>query len=223
MSRQRARRTPDPAARASFARLLAVAALVAMFGIGMCVFLSYFKFKSALEAAARSRMEVPATAVREGIQSALALGLPLASVSTAPDLLARERLADAAIEEICVFDESGRVRFSTDGARVGRSIDARWRDAARRGSVKGWHLAEPAQAVLGLSIRNSFDLQLGQVAVRYSLASLQQALDRMRAQLALIALIGWLGTLAFAALVLGLVLRLSAPAAKPGEAALAGG
>ena len=59
------------------ARLMGVAAVVALFGVGMCGFLGYFKFKSALDAATRSRMTVPAASVRAGVEAALALGVPL--------------------------------------------------------------------------------------------------------------------------------------------------
>ena len=144
-------------------------ALVALFGIGMCAFLNYFKFRSALETAAASSMAVPASSVREGLESTLALGLPLSGASEAPALLAREKLADASIAEISVFDEHGRVLFSTDAARVGAQIEPAWFQQAQ--GVNGrWQLTLTDEAVLGLPVRNSFDLRLGQVAVRYSLA-----------------------------------------------------
>ena len=64
-------------------RLMGVAAIVALFGVGMCGFLGYFKFKSAVEAAARSRMAVPATSVRAGAEASLSLGVPLAELDLA--------------------------------------------------------------------------------------------------------------------------------------------
>src|SRR3954471_13311679 len=74
-------------------RLMAVAAVVALFGVGMCGFLGYFKFESAVEAGARSRMSVPAASVRAGAQAALSLGVPLAGETRA--LLQRERATGA--------------------------------------------------------------------------------------------------------------------------------
>lgn len=176
---------------------MGVAAVVALFGIGMCGFLGYFKFKSALEAAARSRMTVPAASVREGVEAALALGLPLAGASETPALLARERLADAEIAEISVCDAQGRALFSTDPARLGvpPAPPGAGEDAVR------------------MPLRNSFDLRLGEVVVRYTLASSLQALARMRGQLLLIGVAGWASTMLLAGLGLALAGRRRAPRA----------
>ena len=181
---------------AGIARLVGVAAVVALFGIGMCGFLSYFKFKSALEAAARSRMTVPAASVREGIEAVLALGVPLAGASATPALLARERLADPEIAEISVFDTQGRALFSTDPGRVG---------------------AVPAplpadQGVVTMALDNSFDLRLGEVVVRYTQASSGRALARFRERLLAISAAGWVATMLLASLGLALVRRRTAAA-----------
>ncbi|MCX9155498.1 hypothetical protein OPU71_05100 [Niveibacterium sp. 24ML] len=202
-------------APAPLGRLFLVAALVAFFGVGMSAFLNYFKFKSALESAARSRMAVPALAVREGVQASLALGLPLASAAAVPDLLARERQADAAIRAIEVFDAEGRVVFSAGAAAPGSAIPAAWLVAARASAGDAWHVLEPDSAVLGFSLRNSFDLPQGHVAVRYALTDQQQALARMRAALQRIALIGGAATALLAMLAVWAVLRFSGRAQSP--------
>ena len=179
-------------------RLMGVAAIVALFGIAMCGFLSHFKFKSALETAARSRMSVPAASVREGIEAVLALGVPLAGARETPALLARERSTDAEIVEIAVFDTPGRALFSTDPARLATALAPPRAD----------------EGVVRMPLRNSFDLELGEVVVRYALASSQQALARLREQLLLIAAAGWAATLLLAAAGLALVGRRgTAPAA----------
>jgi len=172
-------------------RLVGVAAVVALFGIGMCGFLSYFKFKSALETAARSRMTVPAASVREGIEAVLALGVPLAGASETPALLARERLADAEIAEISVVDTQGRALFSTDPARVGAPLAPLPAD----------------EGAVDMALRNSFDLRLGDVVVRYTQASSGRALARLRGRLLPISAAGWAATMLLAALGLVLVQR----------------
>src|ERR1700756_5597309 len=106
----------------SILRLVGVAAVVALFGIGMCGFLGYFKFKSAVEAATRSRMTVPAASVRAGVEAALSLSVPLASETAA--LLQRELSAHAQILEIDVLDAAGRTMASTDAARAGMPLAA---------------------------------------------------------------------------------------------------
>lgn len=174
---------------------MGVAAVVALFGIGMCGFLGYFKFKAAVESAARSRMAVPAASVREGIEAVLALGVPLAGASQTPALLARERSVDAEISEISVLDERGRVVFSTDRARVGLRREP----------------PPPGEGVVGMPLRNSFDLRLGDVEVRYAPASSLEALARMRGRLLEIAAAGWAATMLLAAAGLVVAERRSAP------------
>ena len=181
-------------AAADILRLTGVAAVVALFGIGMCGFLSYFKFKSAVESAARSRMTVPAASVREGIEAVLALGVPLAGASETPALLARERQVDPEIAEIGVVDPQGRTVFSTDPAHLGAPLApiAAGEDALR------------------VPLRNSFDLRLGEVVVRYRPTSSAQALEHMRGQLLLIAGAGWAATMLLAAAGLALAARRAA-------------
>ena len=165
-------------------RLIAVAAVVAFFGIGMSGFLSYFKFQSALASAAHSRMAVPAASVRSGVEAVLALGLPLANASETPALLARERTADAEIAQIQVLDDRGRVLFTTDAPGP----------LADTGEVR-------------MPLRNSFNLRLGEVVVRYSKAASAQALMHMRSRLLLIGATGVIGTLLLAAAGLTLLRR----------------
>jgi len=172
-------RTTDasgPIGAFGFGRLLGVAALVVLFGIGMCAFLSYFKYQAALDAAQRSRMSVPAVSVRESVEAALALGVPLAGASETPALLARERLADAEIAAIRVLDDEGRAVFGTPAVAIA---------------------SEPGQ--IRLPLRNSFDLQLGEVVVDYSRASTLLELAHVRTRLLAIALGGWALTMALAA------------------------
>jgi len=158
-------------------RLMAVAAAVALFGTGMCGFLGYYKFKSAVEAAARSRMSVPAASVRAGAQAALSLGVPLADETRA--LLQRERAADPEIVEIAVADTAGRTLLRTAADRAAPPPD----------EVDEVHMP----------MRNSFDQPLGDVVVRYAAASSRGALARMRERLALIVAAGWAGTTLLAA------------------------
>jgi hypothetical protein len=157
-------------------RLMGVAAVVALFGVGMCGFLGYFKFKSAVEAAARSRMSVPAASVRAGAQAALSLGVPLAGETRA--LLQRERAADPEIVEIAVVDTAGRTLLSSDAGRAATAPDV---DEVR------------------MPMRNSFDQPLGDVVVRYAGASSRDALARMRERLAAIVAAGWAATTLLAA------------------------
>ena len=154
-------------------RHIGVAAIVALFGSAMCGFLGYFKFQSALDAATRSRMTVPATSVRAGAEAALAIGVPLAGQTR--ELLLRERAADPEIAEIAVLDPAGHTLVSTGTA------------------------AAPGLQELRMGLRSAFDQPLGDVVVRYAAASSRAALARMRERLVLIVAAGWAAATALAA------------------------
>ena len=166
-------------------RHIGVAAIVALFGTAMCGLLGYFKFQSAVEAATRSRMTVPATSVRAAAEAALAIGVPLASQTR--DLLLRERAADPEIAEIAVVDGAGRPLVST-GAAAAADLDE-----------------------LRMGMRNAFDQPLGDVVVRYAAASSRAALARMRERLVLVVAVGWAATTLLAAAGIVLVARRSPP------------
>ena len=190
--------------------------MVAAFGLGTATVLSVLKFRSAAEAAAHARMGVPVEAVREALQAALGLGLPLASASAVPELLAREKATDPAVQAIEVFDTEGRVQFSTAPGRVGQSVPATWRLAAQRSSPSGWKWRDPdaAQAVAGAPLSNAFDLVQGQVAVHYALHDEAAAVRALADRLARHAAAAWLATvlLVGAALAVHQRLRRGAPA-----------
>jgi hypothetical protein len=193
-----------------------LAAVVAAFGLGTATALSVLKFRSAAEAAAHARMGVPVEAVREALQAALGLGLPLASASAVPELLAREKATDPAVQEIVVFDTEGRVQFSTAAGRVGQTAPAPWRQAAQRSSPSGWKWRDPdaAQAVAGAPLSNAFDLVQGQVAVHYALHDEAAAVRALADRLARHAAAAWLATvlLVGAALAVRRLLRRGSPA-----------
>jgi len=166
-------------------RHIGVAAIVALFGSAMCGILGYFKFQSAVEAATRSRMTVPATSVRAGVEAALSIGIPLARETR--ELLLRERAVDPEIVEIAVVDLAGRPLLST-GAATTAFVDE-----------------------LRMSMRNAFDQPLGDVVVRYAAASSRAALARMRERLVLIVAAGWAATTLLAAAGIVLVARREPP------------
>jgi len=177
--------------------------LVAGLGIGLSVWFAQLKFQTTLEAAARSRMAVPLATARDALQASLSLGLPLASATAVPDLLRREKLADAAILELQVLDTAGQVLFTSGTGRLAG-----------------------ADAVLSDTLRNPFDLAMGEVRVHYRLASEQAALAALQARLWRIGIGAWAGTVVLA-LVLGwlsqtLVRRLQPSRPAPQAAALLG-
>lgn len=167
--------------------ILVILLLVFGFAVGMASLLNYFKLESAVKKLQRSRMAMVAGEVSDAMQRNLELGAALAESASLQQLIDRDREADAAIVAIEVFDERGRVLFSTERARAGLQIPDSWISAASRPVAGAWFVTEPQAFVTGLAVTNSFNVPVGGVSVRYQRAGLDASLAATRVYLAEVA------------------------------------
>lgn len=195
--------------RSTRARFIGVGILVCLFAIGMATFLNYFKYKSTLTQIVKARLLVIAYGIENSVQSALGLGMGFGEIGTLPQLIAREKGADPLITGIDLFDPSGRILYSTDRDRVGKPAPGRWLDATRAAPAKerDWFALDGAEAATGISLKNSFDLTVGYVAVRYDNDDLRRNVAVMGKRLLAIAAGAVVAVSVVVALLLGFVLR----------------
>jgi sensor histidine kinase regulating citrate/malate metabolism len=179
--------------------ILVILLLVFGFAIGMASLLNYFKLESTVKKLQRSRMAMVAGEVSDAMQRNLELGAALAESASLQQLIDRDRGADAAIIAIDIFDERGRVLFSTERTRAGLQIPDSWISAASRPVAGAWFVAEAQAFVTGLAVTNSFNVPVGGVSVRYQRAGLDASLAATRV---------YLGEVAMAVLVCGVGLTL---------------
>jgi sensor histidine kinase regulating citrate/malate metabolism len=188
--------------------LLATAVATCIFAIGMAGFLNYFKFRNTVADTVQSRLLVIGGSVARSVESSLALGLSFAEISTVPALIQREKAVDQLIESVALFDTSGRILYSTSANQLGTHVAEQWKmDVVASDGKPHWRTDEGKYSVVGVGIENSFGVTVGQVAIRYSRASIESSSAAMGQQLLQLAGIGILGSLLFVAALLGTVLR----------------
>lgn len=144
--------------------LLALLVVVLGFSVGMAALLNYFKFDSTLRKLEYARFSLVADDIGNNIELSLGLGLSFGEIGTLQELIERHSRSDTLILSIEVLDGAGRIRYSTRPNRAGQSAPDSWLAMLRR---PDWQLAEPDAFIAGRTVRNTFDVVVGGVAVRY--------------------------------------------------------
>lgn len=147
--------------------LLLLLALVLIFSVGMASLLNYFKFESTVKKLQRDRIGLIADEVQKAVERSSSLGGELASNPTIQAMIERQLKSDSLVTLIDIFDAKGKILFSTDVVRIHSSAPAAWISAAYRMKAREWFLAEKSAFITGSALKNSFDLTIGSVAVRY--------------------------------------------------------
>ena len=150
------------------ARMLPLALLVLAFAIGMATLLNSFKFEATFDRLQRSRIASVGSDVADAASRSAALGISLENMAALAELLKRQSGTDRLIAGIDVFGEDGQVLHSSEDARRGATVPYAWLAAMRRPGAREFFAREPGYFVAGAPIRNSFDVVLGGVAVRYA-------------------------------------------------------
>lgn len=191
----------------SRSQLVAIAALVCLFAVGMAALLNYYKYRSTAASIVKSRLVVVGRNIENTIQAALGVGLAFNELSTLPAVLERERLADDVIRDIIVFDPDGHVLFHVGGDAKPASVTNSWLAAARAAASREWFVESRTDPAVGVSIQNNFDVKVGYLAIRYSTAAMAKAAGRVARDIAIGALAVFLGAAGLAALLVGWVMR----------------
>jgi len=188
-------------------RFILVALTVSFFAVGMSAFLNYFKYKSTIAGIVKSRVLLVGRGIEGSVQAALQVGMQFNEIGTLPQLLQREKSADPLIRGIDVFDGSGQVIYSSDPARVGQKVPESWLLAAASAKRNEWTSEAGQRSVAGISVKNSFDLTVGYLALRYSRSEVDHAASVAGREI-LLAAAGALGLVALLApLLLSIVIR----------------
>ncbi|MES2772413.1 MAG: hypothetical protein V4623_10685 [Pseudomonadota bacterium] len=148
------------------------------------------------------------THVETTIQSALALGLSFPEIPTVDKLIERERASDSLIQGIDIFDNEGRVLYSTQKGYVGRVIDSASLQAAKEGADKPfWRIEAREYLSVGIGLQNNFGVTLGQLVIRYSRADLDLRTGNMGRSLLFFSLFGLAAAFLVLLIVLGALYR----------------
>lgn len=188
-------------------RFILVALVVSFFAVGMAAFLNYFKYKSTIGGIVKSRVLVIGRGIENTVQASLQLGMQFTELGTLTQLLQRERNADRMIRGIDVFDPSGQVLYSTDRNRVGQKVPESWFAAAERTKGHEWSAEAAEDYVAGISLRNSFDLTVGYLVLRYSRDEVDRIASTAGREILTASVAAFLGIVLVAPLALVVVIR----------------
>jgi len=149
-------------------RMIVIAVVVCGFAVGMAGLLNYFKYRATSNRIVTERLVVTGRTIENVVHFALDLGLPFSDIATLPATLQRERNTDDLILGIDIFGDGGRLLYSTDGMRAGRSVPPGWVQAALASRGGEWLVDEPGASAAGMALKNSFGVVIGHLAVRFS-------------------------------------------------------
>lgn len=166
-------------------RMVGVAVLVCGFAVGMAGLLNYFKYRATATEIIKDRLLVTGRSIDNSIQSSLALGLQFADIGTLPGTMQRERATDDLILSIDIFDNDGRMLYSTDSLRMDRPVPAHWVEAAHKAGNDGWFTEHQDESAAGMKIENNFGLTMGHLVLRYSSDRVEESIHAVGRQLAL--------------------------------------
>lgn len=188
-------------------RFIMVALVVSFFAVGMAAFLNYFKYKSTISNIVKSRVLVVGRGIENSVQASLQLGMQFSELAQLPQLMQREKSSDRLVRGIDVFDTSGQILYSTDRGRLGQKVPAPWTIAAQRSKSTEWSTDETDEFVAGISLKNAFDLTVGYLSLRYSRDEVESAAAKAGREIALAAMLSFLGIAIVAPLALIVVIR----------------
>lgn len=161
----------------------AIAAACVAFG----AYFSYVTLQNAHRKAIEARFSVTASRVAVSAETAASLGITLPAQQPLADLTRREARLDPAILAIDVTDERGRVLFSSDPARIGRT------DATR------------GPGLVSRGVENDLAAVIGRIVVRYDPATLAEGEAALAVDLRAIAMPALVGA-GLATIAIGLLL-----------------
>lgn len=201
-------------------RMIIIAMVVCGFAVGMAGLLNYFKYRSTANRIVTDRLVVTGRAIENVVDVALDLGLQFSEIATLPATLERERSTDDLIKGIDVFDNEGKLVYSTDKARISSSIPETWANAVAAARGNDWMVEDEGSSAAGMVLKNSFGVTIAHLALRFSRKSLNDENAEVARELALNTLIVFVLSSALAAFALIAVMRRLARDVAAAEAAL---
>ena len=172
--------------------------------LGLLLTMNYFKYGNILTNVTTSRLAVINKNLEFSLSRATNLGLALEELQFADTLLTRVKESDPAISKIQVFDNTGKVLFSTTGNKVESSVDKSivgLLEPLRKKDTTEWAAHTDDQFVAGITLYNSFDRSIGGVVLQYDRSSYHALVGKILEKLAIVtaillgitALVAWIG------------------------------
>jgi hypothetical protein len=183
-------------------RTVVALTLMALTGLVLSALLIHGALDRLRLRAAESNIDFVLTQLRDAVEASVSLGLDLADIPIAQDLIERARYGNADILAVEIFSNAGVSLYNTDRGSIGEPISDEWREAIRlRDEGHRWRLESLGAIVVGEQIHNDFGETVGELAVTLSGASTQAHAAALMATLA-----EWLAVIALPVVVVIAVL-----------------
>ncbi len=175
---------PRKVSAALAAILLSTMVLTALFG--------YHKFHDVMTAQVGSRYSFVVFTIKKNVEDRLSLGLALRQLRQMQDIVEREKVGDANILGIEIYDARGEILFNTDRGAIGASVPSEWLEPLAGAANHPFSLTDDDNLVVGLPLVNTLGKVEGAVVLRYPAAYLENELGDLLGVLA----VQWLAVLA---------------------------
>lgn len=157
--------------------LLSTMVLIAIFG--------YHKFHDLMSEQVRSRYSFVVFTIKKSVEDRLSLGLALRQLRQMQDIIEREKVGDANILGIEIYDERGEILFNTDRGAIGASVPPEWLSVLGGVATQPFSLVDEDNLVVGLPLVNTLGKVEGAVILRYPSAYLEAELGDLLGSLAM--------------------------------------
>ncbi|MGE5504600.1 MAG: hypothetical protein ACM31L_09270 [Actinomycetota bacterium] len=148
---------------------------VLLFTVSVTAFFAYYKFESVYSGLVQSRYSFVVFTIKKKVEDSLNLGFALRQLRQIQDLLEREKVRDAQILAIEVYNADGEVLFDTDRGAIGMAVPRGWLEAVRGSPTQPFGEVEEDTLVVGLPLVNGLGKVEGGVVLRYPAAYLKHA------------------------------------------------
>lgn len=172
--------------------------------LGLLLTMNYFKYGNILTDVTTSRLAVINKNLGFSLSRATNLGLALEELQFADTLLKRAKESDPAIREIQVFDNNGKVLFTTANNQAETAVDksiVSLLAPLRKQDTTEWAAHTDEQFVAGITLYNSFDRSIGGVVLQYDRSNYHALVGGILEKLVFVtaillgitALVAWIG------------------------------
>jgi len=148
------------------ARLTAWMALVLVAATTLLLMIASRQFEETTRSLRDTRFNSVVSRVKTAVEANLSLGLPLEGLRSVPALLREEWARDRTILSIDVFEDSGRLLYTTDRGGSGANVPDEWLTAGAAAGSDIWVRSGNDGVVVGAPLTTTFGKRVGGVALR---------------------------------------------------------
>ncbi|OAN43038.1 hypothetical protein A6A04_10105 [Paramagnetospirillum marisnigri] len=130
-------------------------------------FFAYYKFESVYSSLVQSRYSFVVFTIKKRVEDNLNLGLALRQLRQVQDILEREKMRDAQVIAVEIFDARGEVLFDTDRGAIGSRVAANLVEALKGAPGQPFGATDEDALIVGLPLVNNLGKVEGGVVLRY--------------------------------------------------------